>query len=116
VLLRHHGKKSAERDYRHARYAIRRFGNAPLDQLSPEPLTQDVDWLLDHGGRQHPEGRPLGPTTARHIAFGVHACLDQAVDWDIIAKNPMKRCASRNALGAIPRWWTRMGSTDCWTK
>jgi integrase len=50
--------------------------------------------LLDHGGRvdkEHPKGRPLAPRTVRHIAFGVQACLEQAVDWDLIAKNPMKK-------------------------
>jgi integrase len=94
VALRHHGEKTSERDEELAQYAIRRFGDAPLDQLSPEQLTRDVNWLLDHGGRKtkaHPKGRPLSPTTVRHIAFGVQACLEQAVDWEIIAKNPMKK-------------------------
>jgi integrase len=94
VILRNHGEKTSERDEDFARYAIRRFGDAPLDQLSPEQLTKDVNWLIDHGGRTtkaHPQGRPLSPTTVRHIAFGVQACLEQAVDWDIIPKNPMKK-------------------------
>jgi integrase len=48
---------------------------------------------LDCGGRitkQHPKGRPLAPKTVRHIAFLVQACLQKAVDWDILLKNPMK--------------------------
>jgi integrase len=94
VALRHHGEKTSERDEELAQYAIRLFGDAALDQLSPEQLTKDVNWLLDHGGQvtqAHPKGRPLSRTTVRHIAFGVQACLEQAVDWDIIPKNPMKK-------------------------
>jgi integrase len=45
-----------------------------------------------HGGqadKKHPNGRPLAPKTVRHIAFLVQGCLQQAVDWDLIPKNPM---------------------------
>jgi integrase len=53
-----------------------------------------VNKLSDHGGRvtkQHPQGRPLAPKTVRHIAFVVQGCLDKAVDWELITKNPMKK-------------------------
>jgi len=31
----------------------------------------------------------LAPKTVRHIGFLVQGCLNQAVDWDLIPKNPM---------------------------
>jgi hypothetical protein len=70
------------------------FGEKALDQLTVKQLQKDVNKLEDHGGRvttKHPEGRPLAPKTVRHIAFLVQACLDQAVDWDYITKNPMRK-------------------------
>ena len=84
--------KTVERTQELAQYAIRLFGAASLDQLTTEQLTTDMNRLLDHGGRvtkQHPKGRPLAPKTVRHIAFLVQACLAKALDWEIIAKNPM---------------------------
>jgi integrase len=89
-----HGTKTYENSQQHAEYAIRRFGDTPLDQLTPEQLTRDMNWLEDHGGKktsQHPQGRPLSSTTVRHIEFAVQAALEQATIWDLIPRNPMKR-------------------------
>jgi integrase len=105
VVLRHHGEKTGENSHYHAQYAVRHFGSTALDQLSTEQLTKDMNWLLDHGGRvtkAHPQGKPLSPTTVRHIAFGVQACLEQAVDWEIIPKNPMKKVRKPKRLKREP--------------
>jgi integrase len=94
VVMRMHGPKTYERSYEQAQYAIRLFGDKLLDELSPEQLTTDMNSLEDHGGKKtkrHPEGSPLSSTTVRHIEFVVQACLEQATNWDIIARNPMKR-------------------------
>jgi integrase len=94
VVTRAHSPKTAERSHELAQYAIRLFGDTPLDQLTSEQLTADVNRLLDHGGRvtkDHAQGKSLSAKTVRHIAFHVQACLQQAVDWDIILKNPMKK-------------------------
>ena len=86
--------KTAERYRELGQYAIRLFGDMPLDQLSTMQLSGHLNRLSDSGGRQtksHPQGRPLAPKTVRHIAFLVQDCLEQAVDWDLINKNPMKK-------------------------
>jgi integrase len=86
--------KTLERSKELAQYAIRLFGDAPLGRLTKEQLRMDMNRLLDQGGRttkQHPQGRPLAPKTVRHIAFLVQAVLEQAVDWDYLQKNPMRK-------------------------
>jgi integrase len=103
---------SVERSHELAQYAIRLFGSTPVDQLTSEQLTADVNRLLDCGGRvtkQHPHGRPLAPKTVRHIAFLVQACLQQAVDWDIIAKNPMKKVRKPRVPRRRPQVVDRIG-------
>jgi integrase len=85
--------KTVERYRELSRYAMRLFGDAPLDQLHTMQLAADFNRLSDHGGRvteKHPQGRPLAPKTVRHIAFLVQDCLQQAMDWDLIGKNPMR--------------------------
>jgi integrase len=85
--------KTVERYRQLGQYAIRLFGDAPLDQLHTMQLAADFNRLSDHGGRateRHPQGRPLAPKTVRHIAFLVQDCLQQAMDWDLIGKNPMR--------------------------
>ena len=50
--------------------------------------------FLDLGGlkdQAHPDGRPLSPRTARHIAFLIHDSLESAVRWGIPPANPMDR-------------------------
>jgi integrase len=94
VVVRDCECKTSERYHELAQYAIRLFGDAPLDRLATEQLRADMNRLLDHGGRitkQHPQGRPLAPKTVRHIAFLVQGCLEQAVDWEYITKNPMRK-------------------------
>jgi integrase len=85
---------TVERTYELGQYAVRLFGSTPLDQLDTMRLVEYMAHLGDHGGRvtkEHPEGRSLAPKTVRHIAFAVQACLEAAVDWEILAKNPMKK-------------------------
>jgi integrase len=94
VVLRQHSPKTSERSHELAQYAIRLFDGVALDQLTTEQLAKDTNRLLDHGGRvtkQHKKGRPLAPNTVRHIAFGVQACLEQALNWEYITKNPMRK-------------------------
>ena len=94
VVMRMHGTKTYENSHQHAEYAIRRFGDTPIDQLTPAQLTGEMNWLEDHGGKktkQYPDGRPLSSTTVRHVEFAAQAALEQAVIWDIIPRNPMKR-------------------------
>jgi integrase len=92
IAVREYERKTSERYEELAQYAIRLYGDVPLDRLTTEQLAADQSRMLDHGGcvtKQHPNGRPLAPKTVRHISFLVQACLQQAVDWDIIPKNPM---------------------------
>jgi integrase len=112
VVIRQHSPKTAERSFELAQYAIRLFGDSPLDQLSTPQLTTGMNRLLDHGGRtteQHPHGKPLATTTVRHIAFGVQACLEQAVDWEILSKNPMKKVKKPKRLKRDPKVVDRNG-------
>jgi integrase len=84
--------KTAERYHELGQYAVRLFGNVPLDRLDAMQLAAAVNHFCDCGGRvteEYPKGRPLAPKTVRHIAFLVQDCLQQAVDWDILARNPM---------------------------
>lgn len=112
VVSRMHSRKTAECSEEQAQYAIRLFGDTPLDQLTTPQLTIDVNRLLDHGGRvtkEHPQGRPLSSTTVRHIAFVVQGCLEQAVDWEIIPKNPMKKVRKPKRLKREPAVVDRIG-------
>lgn len=86
--------KTSERTYELGQYAVRLFGDVPLDRLDTMRLTEEVAKLSDHGGRvtkNHPQGKPLSPKTVRHIAFTVQACFEKAVDWEILQKNAMKK-------------------------
>ena len=88
------GPKTEERYHELGQYAVRMFGDVPVSELDAMRLEEDMNRLLDSGGqktKQHPAGRPLAPKTVRHIAFLVQGCLEQAVDWDIIPKNPMAK-------------------------
>jgi integrase len=112
VVMRAHSPKTVERSYQLGHYAIRLFGATPLDQLTSEQLTTSINRLLDHGGcvtKQHLQGRPLAPKTVRHIAFLVQACLQQAVDWDVIPKNPMKKVRKPKVPRRRPRIVDRDG-------
>jgi integrase len=75
-------------------------------------LTDAVNQLSDHGGqvsKQHPKGRPLAPKTVRHIAFLVQDCLEQAVDWELIAKNPMRKVKKPKVPRRRPKIVERTG-------
>jgi integrase len=84
--------KTVERYRDLGQYAIKLFGDIPIDQLETMRLAAALNQLADHGGcstKTHPQGRPLAPKTVRHVAFLVQGCLKQAVDWDLIPTNPM---------------------------
>jgi integrase len=86
--------KTVERTHELGQYAIRLFGDIALDKLTSQQLATHANRLLDCGGRpttECPNGRPLAPKTVRHILFVIQACLKQAVDWDMLARNPMAR-------------------------
>src|SRR5215472_14414183 len=109
---RHCAPKTAERYYELGQYAVRLFGSTPIDQLDAMGLTDAVNQLSDHGGqvsKQHPKGRPLAPKTVRHTAFLVQDCLEQAVDWELIAKNPMRKVKKPKVPRRRPRIVNRTG-------
>jgi integrase len=111
-VVRECAPKTAERYRELGQYAIRLFGDAPLDQLTAEQLAVAVNRLSDHGGqvtKQHPHGRPLASKTVRHIAFLVQACLQQAVDWDILLKNPMSKVKKPKVPRRRPKVVDRAG-------
>jgi integrase len=88
--------KTAERYRELGQYFLRLFGDVALDQL--ENMTMElqaaVNQLSDHGGqatKKYPKGRPLAEKTVRNAAFLVQGCLDQALDWGLISKNPMEK-------------------------
>jgi hypothetical protein len=68
---------TTERTYELGQYAVRLFGDVPLDKLDTMRLAEEMTRLGDHGGRvtkEHPNGKPLAPKTVRHIGFAVQAC------------------------------------------
>jgi integrase len=109
---RHTAPKTAERYGELGQYAVKLFGSTPLDRLDPMSLTASVHQLLDHGGqatRQHPKGKPLAAKTVRHIAFLVQDCLEQAVDFELISKNPMRKVKKPKVPRRRPRIVDRTG-------
>jgi integrase len=109
---RHCAPKTAERYSELGQYAIKLFSATPIDQLDAMGLTDAVNQLSDHGGqqtKQHPKGKPLAPKTVRHIAFLVQDCLGQAVDWDLIAKNPMAKVTKPRVPRRRPKIVDRTG-------
>jgi integrase len=104
--------KTLERAMELLAYAVRAFGDVPLDQLTQEGLRLAMNALGDYGGRatkQFPKGKPLAAKTCRHIAFLIQACLEQAVDWDYIAKNPMRKVKKPRVPRRRPRVVDRSG-------
>jgi integrase len=104
--------KTAERYYELGQAAVALFGKVAIDQLDTLRLTEAVNWLSDHGGRiteAHPQGRPLAPKTVRHVAFLVQGCLQQAVDWDLIPKNPMEKVRKPKVPRRRPKVIDRSG-------
>jgi integrase len=86
------GKLTLEINQRRAAYAIRKFGDVPLQQLTAERIEEDLAALKARGGRktkQHPEGMPLSGKTVREIAALVNQCLKKAKRRKHITQNPM---------------------------
>jgi integrase len=119
VARRNCERKTWERYEQLGQYAIRLYGNTPLDQLSTEQLTVDQGRMLDHGGqvtKKYAEGKPLAPKTVRHVSFLVQACLEQAVDWDYITKNPMRKVKKPKVPKRKPKVVDRDGLDSLVTK
>jgi Site-specific recombinase XerD len=88
----HWGKMTAEQNNKRAAYAIKLFGDVPVQKLTSMRLEQSFGTLLARGGTKtakHPEGRPLSPKTVNAIAALVAQALDKAVKWKMIQHNPM---------------------------
>jgi len=84
---------TAEQNVKRGNYAIRMFGDVAIQKLSAMRIEQDLHTLLTKGGqktKEHPDGRPLSPKTVREVAALVSQCLDKAVKWKIIDRNPMQ--------------------------
>ncbi|HZL57843.1 MAG TPA: tyrosine-type recombinase/integrase [Bryobacteraceae bacterium] len=94
--------KTVERYRELGAYAIRQtvdiagvqmvFGGVALDRFGPMQMELTINALRDRGGQKtkdHPDGRPLSPKTVRHIACVIHGCLEKAVIWQLIERNPM---------------------------
>ena len=56
------GKLTLEINERRAEYAIRKFGDVPIQKLTAERIERDLAELLQAGGRN---GRPLSGKTVR---------------------------------------------------
>jgi integrase len=88
----HWGKMTLEQNKKRAEYALRMFGNVPLQNLTSMRIEQDFGKLLARGGRkskEHPEGNPLSAKTVREIAALVSQALNKAVKWRMIERSPM---------------------------
>lgn len=112
VIAQNWSPKSVERYGELSKYAIGLFGDQPLDQLNSYDLTVAVNQLRDHGGRvtkEHPQGRPLAAKTTRHIFFLIKGVFSQAVDWDLIAKNPMAKMKAPKVPKRRPKIVAREG-------
>jgi hypothetical protein len=84
---------TAEQNVKRGTYSIRKFGDVPIQKLSAMRIEQDLHTLLMKGGqktKEYPDGRPLSPKTVREVAALVSQCLDKAVKWKIIERNPMQ--------------------------
>jgi integrase len=91
----------------------------PRATCAAEQLAVAVNRLSDRGGqvtKQHPQGRPLAPKTVRHIAFLVQACLQQAVDWDILLKNPVSKVKKPKVPRRRPKMVDRSGMNALFAK
>jgi integrase len=85
-------KMTAEQNGKRAAYALKLFGDVPLQKLTPMALEQHFGTLLLSGGRRtakYPDGAPLSPKTVREIAALVSQALDKARKWKLIPSNPM---------------------------
>ena len=89
----HWGKMTAEQNGKRAAYAIRMFGDVPLQKLTSMRIEQDLGALLAKGGKKTekcPGGNPLSPKTVREIAALVSQALDKAVRYKKLERNPME--------------------------
>src|SRR5206468_1301985 len=60
-------------------HVLPQLGRLTLAKLTPQHLTRLYSMLLDEG---------LSPGTARYIHAILHKALEQAVRWNLIARNP----------------------------
>jgi integrase len=102
----HCAPKTAERYLELGHIGSKLFGDVHLDRLDTMQLQEAFNQLMARGGRktkQHPEGRRLSAKTVVHIQNVVQKCLDLAVDWNIIERNPMLKVRKPKLVKKKPR-------------
>jgi integrase len=102
----HCAPKTSERYLELGHIASRYFGDQPLDCLDTMQLQEAFNQLLARGGRKtkpYPQGRPLSAKTVVHIQNVVQKCVDLAVDWNIITRNPMLKVRKPKLVKKKPR-------------
>lgn len=75
-----------------SRYLIRELGPTKLADLTPLQVETALHRIQDHGGhptKAYPDGKPLAPKTARHVAFLALKCLRKAVGLKLIPALPV---------------------------
>ncbi len=66
------------------------FGHIPLAKITPEQVQRFVNAKSAEG---------LAPRMVRHLRSTLRAALNQAVEWELIARNPAARAIRLPALG-----------------
>ena len=84
------------------------LGNRQLQAITSGQLTVLYNQLLDHGRRNGPTGRGLSAKTVRYVHTIVSKLFGDAVDLDVIARNPAARAKPpRPERGSSRiRFWT----------
>ncbi|HYI94796.1 MAG TPA: tyrosine-type recombinase/integrase [Bryobacteraceae bacterium] len=85
-------------------YLVRELGDMKLTKLAPLQVEAALHRIQDHGGKsttEHPNGRPLAPKTARHIAFLLLKCMRKAVGLELISRVPIS--ADYRPPKAVPK-------------
>ncbi len=98
-------KPSTAHDYRYkaVHYLIPRLAHVGLRELGPLHLRTLWADLLASGGR---DGRPLSAGSVRGIQRVLRKALNDAVEWDLIARNPAMRVKLPRANDDAVRTWT----------
>lgn len=110
------------------------LGDVPLKQLTPLMLTEFINGMradarhttrlpveqLKHGHR-HPSDldkmtdnpkKPLAPRTVQHYHDMLDAMLDKAVQWKVLAENPMQGVNRPKAAKTRAHWLTEERAVD----
>lgn len=82
------------------------LGRRPLQQITPAMLNRLYADLMEHGNRRQAGG--LSAKTIRYIHTTLHKTLADAVDAELLARNPAERAKPPRASSA------RLGELRCW--